>query len=329
MKTQILKLSPISILILTSILSFSSCKKKAEIIPAPTSQNPEVFTSLNSYLQTRKPISQTFLVNATTGGVFTTNKGSKITVPANAFLTHTGQVVSGMVSLKIKEIFTNANMIFSGVFPISDGNLLNSGGEFFLQATQNGELLRVANGVFIGLDIPAQAFDNQMELFFAGVEEEMDTANWNLINDTIGQGPVWSNSSFTFNSSDNSYQIQLDTLCWGNIDAFDYTINYFNCNFNLSGVTGLNNTNTTAFAVFKNKNTVWPVGVSGWGTISGNTINETHLGSIPLNLVVISVVGGQLYYGLLDITPQPSTTYTVLMQTTTSSNLDQIIANLP
>ena len=53
---------------------------------------------------------------------------------------------------------------------------------------------------------------------------------------------------------------------------------------------------------------------------------------MPLNLLVISVISGDLYYGVLDITsppPQPGLIYTIPMNLTSSSDLDQIIEDLP
>jgi hypothetical protein len=234
-----------------------------------------------------------------------------------------GRTVSGIVNFKVKEIFSESDMIFSGVFPISYGNVLNSGGEFFLEASQNGEILRVAEWNFVEIDIPAQADPEGMQLFFAGPIEEPDTANW-VVPDTSS-----TNSSFTFNSIDNTYQIDVDTLGWGNIDGFNLNITYFDCTFNLEGVSGLDDNNTTAFAKFENQNSVWPVGVETWGNIENNIIYENHLADVPLNLIVISVVDGQLYSGLLTVTPQQSVVYDIEMNATTDEDLDALILSLP
>jgi hypothetical protein len=306
-------------------LSFISCKKKKieSQIDVPIEQS-ETFNSISDFFSSKDVGSEVFTLTAESGGQFTTNKGSTITIPANVFITMAGQLVTGVVSLKFKEIFSTNDIIYSGIFPRSNSNILNSGGEFFIEGKQNGNTLGISDGMFIGLDIPAQAVDNQMELFFAGPDEDTDSINWILQPDDS-----LTESSFTFNSIDGTYELSLDSLGWGNIDAFDWSITYIDCNFTLTGVTGLDASNTTAFAVFQGQNSVWPTGVSSWGSISNNLIYETHLGNVPLNLVVISVVNGQLYYGVLDVTPQEGITYSIPMTTTTSTNLDQVIENLP
>lgn len=321
----------IKLIVLFAILTitFSSCEKDEE--PNPTQE--ETYTTLNQFFELKSPSPEIFNIIAENGASFTTNKGTNVTVPANAFINSSGQIVIGAVDIKLKEVFSNADMVFSGIFPISNGFALNSGGEFFIQASQDGDNLSIKDGVFIEIEIPAQAIDNNMALFFAGPIEEPDFLNWVEANDILeepdSQNDITSNSSFTFNSVDNSYEISLDFLGWGNIDAFDYTVSYFDCVFNLIGIEGLDDSNTTAFAIFKDNNTVWPVGTNSWGTITNNIINETHLANVPLNLLIISVINNQLYYGLLDVTPQQGDTYSIIMNETTAANLDLIIESLP
>lgn len=313
------------IFIIAIALTVLSCKKEEELTPSPQQQtNPttESFTSLDAYFDSHSVQTEIFQLTAENGGTFTTSKGSIITIPANSLITQSGQPVTGAVSLKMKEVFSTSDMIFSGIFPISYGNVLNSGGEYFIEASQNGAALRVQDGEFISVDIPAQAEDPCMQLFLAGGDELADSVNWMLADSTSGSG-------FTFNSADNSYECDMDSLGWANIDAFMSNVSYFNCDFNLSGVLGLNSSNTTAFAKFKNRNSVWPVGVSGWGSISGNIIFETHLAGVDLNLLVISVVNGQLYYGVLDAIPAQNQTYQITMSEITSAELDVVINGLP
>ncbi len=304
------------------VLAISSCQEDPD---QPNS--PETFTSVQSFFDTRAPKATTFLVTAETGGTFTTTKGSKLTIPANAFVDQNGQAVSGTVTLRFKEVFSTSDIIFSGIFPVSGNLMLNSGGEFFLSASKDGSELHLDNGVMLDVVIPAQAEDQNMELFWGDNAEDPKDVNWRRQDSAAGGGGAIG-GAFSFNSADNTYDITLDSMRWGNIDAF-MQVNYFNCAFNLTGVAGLDGTNTTAFAVFKNQNTVWPVGTQGWGSITGNLISETHLADVPMNLVVISVVEGQLYYGIADITPAVGITYPVSMTATTSANLDAVINGLP
>lgn len=311
-----------------SLFSITACKKDTVEEPNPSNPNPNTtnFASLSEYLNTKEVTANTFTIDAATGGQFTTDKGSVVTIPANAFITYDNNLITGNVEVNMKEVFSNSDQIFSRIFPTSNSNVLNSGGEFFINVTQNGETLTL-NNVDIQVDIPAQAPEAGMNLFFAEGDIDADSVNWELFEFNPQDSNF--NSSFSFNSADDSYEITLDSLGWCNIDGFLPSVNYFDCVFDLVGVNGLNSSNTNAYAVFEGENAVWPMGQPSWGDISANQITDSHLADVPMNVIVISVVDGQLYYGLLNVTPVDGVTYQINMQATTSANLDTVINGLP
>jgi hypothetical protein len=221
-------------------------------------------------------------------------------------------------------------MIYSNVLPISYNNALNSGGQYFIAASKNGQAVQLAPGKSYEAVMPAQGEDPGMMLFLGDPQENPDSllaVEWQPI--VQNEDSLFMNGSFSFNSIDDSYSIELDTMCWSNIDAFTNFTSYFDITITLTGVSGLDNSNTAVYAIFDNENAVWPTGVSGWGSISNNVVVETHLGDIPLHFVVISVVNGQLYSGLLAVTPAPNTPLTIAMTPTTAEDLDTLINSCP
>jgi hypothetical protein len=308
---------------IAAMLAIVACKKEDEITPNPPTS--ETFSSIADFYNANTVPVSFHTIDAAIGGSFTTSKGSIVTVPTNAFITQSGGAVTGDVTLTMKEVFSTSDIIYSGVFPVAYDYFLNSGGEYFLNATQAGNTLSVNPGAMINVEIPAQAEDPGMMLLFAdGDVEGLDSLGWQFVDSASA-----SQSGFTFSSVDDSYSIDLDSLGWGNIDAFDWTVSYFTCSFQLDGLTGLNSLNTTAYAVFKNQNTVWPIGTNGWGSIASNIASDSHLAAIDMNVLVISVIDDQLYYGVLDITPAASQTYNITMTATTSDDLNTIINALP
>ena len=326
-----------SIAFLSSFM-ITSCQKDDVDQIAPPKEN---FQSLDSFFDEQEVESVVKTFNAENGIEFTTVKGTKVKIPANAFENQNGIIVNGEVDFKIKEVFSTSDIIFSEIFPVSNGSPLNSGGEFFTEALQGGLALDLVEGKDIEIEIPAQAEDPNMELFFAGQEEFVDSVDWGnpmdtvLVwdNDTNNQGwdnEPWGNgfySGFTFEDANGTYSINIDKLGWGNIDAFLY-VNYFDIIFQCSGVEGLNSNNLTVYSVFKDQNTVWPCG-AGWGSISDNVVTETHLANVPMNVLAIAVVNEQLYYGVLDVTPEQGIDYNIDMKTITSDALEILINDLP
>jgi len=336
------------LLLAAGMFTITSCKKEGCTDPTANNYNDkakkddgsctfdapdETFSSIAAFFDANPVTAQTFTVNSATGGSFTATGGSVITVPANAFVTTAGDPVSGSVVLSFTEILTPGDMMFSGIFPVSGGDVLNSGGEFEISASQTGNELLLADGMSINIEMPAQALDPDMMLFIQPEElvEDFENEGWGAVEDSAGGGGTWSN--FTTNEVDSIYSINCDSLgSFVNIDAFDYTIVYFDCEFDLVGLSGLNNNNTKMYAAYDGQNTVWPVGGTDgygfYGSITDSHVTESHLGGIPMTLIAISVVGGQLYYGLLDVTPVDGITYDITMNTVTSSALDAVINGL-
>ena len=336
--TTVMKISALITCIGIGIVFFACNKESLEpktstVLPNTNTgngggNNSETFSNIQSFFDAKTPKAHVFNVSATTSSNVVTPKGTRISIPANAFRFSNGNAVSGMIQIEFLEVFSNTDMLYSGFFPISYGQVLNSGAEYYLQANQNGVDLIMNENQQLQIVLPAQAPGQNMEFFLANGDLNADSLNWEQQEADSSQANN-NNSSFTFNSGDDTYSLTLDSMGWGNIDAFDWTIQYFDCTFDLTGVTGLNNTNTTAFAVFEDQNSIWPVGTTGWGSISNNTITESHLGSVAMNIVVISVVNGQLYSGLLGTTPVQNQNYTINMSATTSAALDAMIMGLP
>jgi hypothetical protein len=307
-----------SIAILIAVLQFTGCKKEAG----------SRFTSINSFYEQSKPASQSFTVNGSTGGTITGTKGTRITFPANAFVNANGTIVTGPVTVELREILTKADMIYSKVFPIAYGwEPLNSGGEFFVGATANGNKVNLRKGKFMDVTLPAQATDPNMKLFLG-----QDTAGmvwWNEpVNDTVAVDSQWVPSpvgGFAFTSiPSDAYVIQVDTMGYCNADAYMTNLNqYADCNFTFNESFTVDASNTTAYALFDGKQSMWPLGMTG--TIANNVINDYHLADIPTHILVITVNNGQLYSGSLAVTPANGGNYPIDLSATTKADLDALI----
>lgn len=84
---------------------------------------------------------QNFTIEVSRGGMFESQSGSRLMVPANAFVDDSGRVVEGLVDLQYRE-FTNAMEILLGGVPMTLGDTsdqyLQSAGMMELHASSNG-----------------------------------------------------------------------------------------------------------------------------------------------------------------------------------------------
>jgi hypothetical protein len=179
MKKNILKLSYAALVGAIVMMSADSCKKRDDA-PATNYNSPaEVLADL-------APDMQSFTLDPTKDNVIKGEDGTVITIPANAFLDKNGNVVQGSVSMDLKEILSLSDQLTSGVFAVSDGKLLSSGGEFYLKFTAGGQELTLADYKSIDVVIPADNVDTTMTIFTGN-----NVVNNPIENDTSGSTVNW------------------------------------------------------------------------------------------------------------------------------------------
>jgi hypothetical protein len=261
--------------------------------PTTTGQtNP---TLLNTFVRSHEAPVQSFTVNTVLGTTTTvrTTKGSQITIPAGAFVQANGTTpVTGAVQLTVREIRTKAEMVLSAMPTTASGEMLVSGGQFFLRATQNNQRLRLnpSTRIYIRTSTTPTAPDNAMRLFYG--QASASGVNWVpapaqdpsallSVRDSAQQGSFF------------SMALNNDSLGWVNIDR------YMNLNpKTTASVTIAANdvepANTMVFWVFNNFNTV----ARGYVTSGQQTVATANIPvGQSVTAVVIRLVNGQYYFG--------------------------------
>lgn len=106
---------------------------------------PQGFTDLKA--TALENLKQNFHVDVDGSGTFTTQKGVEITINGSC-LANNGNAVTGMVDVEVIELFERGTMLVTnkttmGLSPTGGKELLVTGGEFFIEATQNGQVLQL------------------------------------------------------------------------------------------------------------------------------------------------------------------------------------------
>jgi hypothetical protein len=120
---------------------------------------------------------QTFIIDASKDTVIETKGGIVMAVPANGFLDENGNSAKGNVELVVKEALDPATMMNAGLSTKSGGDLLESGGMFFIDARKDGKPLKInpANGIYT--EVPANDIKPGMQLF-SGKRMPDGTIDW-------------------------------------------------------------------------------------------------------------------------------------------------------
>jgi len=136
----------------------SACKKESDNDSSPAVK--ETYASIDDFIKRNMSPLQTYLINEDLGGSFITPQGTAVTIPPNAFTKSSGAAVSGEVTIQFKDILKKSDMVLNNKPTImTNGQLLVSGGEFYIRAIQEGNTLIIAPGsnVDVALPIPASA----------------------------------------------------------------------------------------------------------------------------------------------------------------------------
>jgi len=259
-------------------LVFTSCTKNdnddIEIIVRATAED---FNNLkNAALEEQ---TQTFQFNAEDGSIsLTSNKGVQIYINGSC-LTLNGDPVSGQVDLEFVELFDKGSMLTTnkptmGILPNGDKALLISGGEFFIEATQNGNALEISCDIQLGIpsDLTGEV-DNDMILWDGTIDEDGDLA-WeeNKRDAANGQGGVFAEG--------NQYYAFIGDFGWSNVDRF-YNDPRPKTTILVDVPEGYDNTNCSVFLSYDGEDT----GLANLDTYDASSgLFSEHYGQIPIGL---------------------------------------------
>jgi hypothetical protein len=302
------------VLVLLSSLLFVGCKE--EEVPTTPVGTTLPFDNISELFETQAPAAQSFSITANTTQTITGAAGTKVTFYANSFIDAQGNVVSGQVDFELKEIYAKGDMIWSQRMTVaSNGQLLESGGEFFLNATSAGQEVFLNQPFFMEVPI-SSATSNPfaMELF---TSTESDSS--------------WTPADSTWVGVDtltNNYQFNFDSLTWINCDYF-YGASNTTTAFSVEPVisAGINLTDVSAYLVFDNLNIVASLGYnSTTGVFS--TSYSLPIGE-SVTVVIIGMDAAQLYLGTLNTAISAVTSpLQVPMNPVTQAQLQTAIDNL-
>lgn len=271
-------------------------------------------------------ITQEFTITAENGATtLTSEKGVKITINGNC-LTKNGNTVTGEVKIEYVELFDKGNMLVTnkptmGIMPDGNRNLLISGGEFFIKATQDGVALETACN--ITLQVPTAltgGVDNTMTLWNGIIDDEGNLA-WKdaeRADGTNGKGGV--------EAGQNSYYVSFGNFGWTNVDRF-YSDPRPKTTILAGAPEGYDNTNSAIYLSYDGEGTN---ALAKLDTYTAAGLFSEHYGQIPVGLechvIFVTEENGNWRYAIKGVTVQANDVYTFTMAETTVGSEAQLIA---
>ncbi|WP_343626230.1 hypothetical protein [Flavobacterium lindanitolerans] len=161
---------------------------------------------------------QTFTFNAEDGvTTFTSAKGVQFTINGNC-LTQNGNPVSGEVVVKYSEVFDPGTMLATdkttmGRMSNGDMALLISGGEFFINATKNGQQLQISCPMQVIIPTNLTGGPDSGMSLWDGTFDEDGNLEW----DQQDRGANGQNGVFVEGAN---YYAYFSSFGWTNVDRF-------------------------------------------------------------------------------------------------------------
>lgn len=149
-------------------------------------------------------LSQTFSINGDKDTVIKGNSGTVLRIYKNTFFDGRGQLVKGEINIELKEVFSPNDIVLGNLTTTFDGKNLESGGMIYINASSNGQQLKIAEDKIIGGIMPCDKQDNEMQIF----QGKMDSLKIN-----------WGNPEPILNGQIQRQEFEQTTVTWQTPDG--------------------------------------------------------------------------------------------------------------
>jgi hypothetical protein len=270
---------------------------------------------------------QKFTITAGTGAVtITSAKGVKLTINGDC-LTKNGNPVTGVVDIEYIELFDKGNMLITnkptmGVMPDGKKNLLISGGEFFIKATQGG--VELATSCYMNMIVPAaltDGVDNAMTLWTGAIDDRGELA-WNEAKPDATGG----NGKGGVQGEGTNYYVTFGKFGWTNVDRF-YSDPRPKTTLLVDAPDGYDNNNSAIYLSYDGEGTN---ALAKLDKYTPEGLFSEHYGQIPIGLachvIFVTESNGQWRYAIKAVTVAANDVYTFTLAETTVGSEAQLVA---
>ncbi|MFV5697259.1 hypothetical protein ACM55H_02720 [Flavobacterium sp. ZT3R17] len=270
---------------------------------------------------------QKFTMTAGTGVITLTSvKGVKLYINGDC-LTKGGNPVTGTVDIEFVELFDKGKMLVTnkptmGIMGDGNRNLLISGGEFFIKATQGG--VDLATTCNINLMVPASLTDgvDTAMTFWTGIVDANGDLAWKDARDAAGTN----GGKGGVQAEQNNYYVSFGNFGWTNVDKF-YSDPRPKTTILADAPDGYDNTNSAIYLSYDGEG---QNALAKLDTYTAAGLFSEHYGQIPIGLachvIFATEDNGQWRYAIKAVTVQANDVYTFTLAETTLGTEAQLVA---
>ena len=294
--------------LLSALFLFSTCYLDDS---SPNPGDPLPYSTIEGLFEQIGTDSQFFTKDASSEIIIDGNEGSRIRIPANALRDQNGAMVSGDVNIILKEIFNKRHMVLNNAPTTARGDLLESGGELFLSARQNGEELSTTRLIQARIPIGSEvSASDSMEVFFGGLSLDGELV-WELSAD-----------SSQVTEENGALNMAFSRFNWINADYF-YGMSLPTTTIT-AVPTGATITDGMGFIVFDDINSVMRVPLSS----GAFEVSKVPVG-MDAHIILLCMDANNLFVGIQEVKLSQDFSTEVAINFTTVSAIKQAILGLP
>jgi hypothetical protein len=173
-------MNKLTCLLLSLSIAFFACDNSE---PSSASENhtearaPEQDAGkLNDYLRKYEEPSQFFMASSAKPSEVKGRKGTVISINPSDLETSGGGPVGADIKVELKELTDQRDMLRTNTQTVSNGQLLVSGGAYFINMTSGGQQVKLKEGRNLSVAFP-KLTDSKMALFY-GRRDSLGKMNW-------------------------------------------------------------------------------------------------------------------------------------------------------
>ena len=174
-----MKNTPLILALLLLLLVSCKDEKQHEVEQDVTTEIPDLIAdSGNRKAFTTDNLNmQIFTLDAEKDNTIKGEKGTELTIPKNTFTDAQGNVVTGNITVQLKEALSISDIVTGGLTTTSNGKILSSGGMLYINAKQGNADVFIGESKSIGVSMPTDNFVPEMQIF-TGDEDADGNINW-------------------------------------------------------------------------------------------------------------------------------------------------------
>ena len=277
----------LTIFIIVILVSVLACKKEEDPTTIISNITTPTVNPTNQFFSDNIAAAiQSSTVDVSTWSMISGNKGSMVFLTPTSFVDASGNQVTGSIDIELIEALDNKDMLMLNRPTVTNNNeLLTSAGIIYINATQNGEQLQIAEPLATMMpNITMGGNTNSPFLLFSGDTTANGDFVWVLDTGNVALDP----------DTGSYWQFAIDSVAWTNIDVISYPPGTpFTSGVDAILPSGHDGTNSSVFMYFSNINSVTSLYDGNQdGTFTKGQYYQLAVGE-SVKFVVVSEVNNQ------------------------------------